>query len=104
MVAKALGVTSAEAEAFMTSLSRDPDSGVSLEVDADGKLFYLFKDIAPDPWPPLGEGLRVSPATSPSPGAERVGVRVAPTDPVLDEPDQELGAGETKRARRANSS
>jgi hypothetical protein len=56
-VAKALGIPSAEADAFLTELSRQPDADVVLEVDADGKLYYRFPAFAPQaPWPPLGTG------------------------------------------------
>lgn len=48
LVGKALGVPPLEAEAMLTALSRDPDSAVTLEVDAEGKLFYRFTDLAPE--------------------------------------------------------
>lgn len=53
----ALGISSVEADALLTNLSREPESGVTLEVDGDGKLYYRFTAIAPEaPWPPLGGG------------------------------------------------
>jgi hypothetical protein len=88
MAARALGVPVPEAEAFLTGLSRNPDSGVTLEVDGEGKLYYRFTDLAPDVWPPPGTALAPPPlaaatlpnqslgATSPSPVADAP-VRVA---------------------------
>jgi hypothetical protein len=47
-----LGCTYEEADAFLTTLAKRPDSGVSLEVDDDGKIYYRFARYAPPPvWP-----------------------------------------------------
>ncbi len=107
LVGKALGVPPLEAEAMLTALSRDPDSAVTLEVDAEGKLFYRFTDLAPElPWPPPGAAN--PPATAPSPvGVVAEGrVRVARTElaepmPLEDEIEAAPGTAEagTKRAR-----
>jgi hypothetical protein len=58
---EALGCTYEEADAFLTTLAKRPDGGISLEVDDDGKIFYRFARYAPQPvWP--GEGkVRVDP-------------------------------------------
>jgi hypothetical protein len=87
VAAPSLGMSTQEAHEYLTGLSRQPDSGVVLEVDADGKFFYRFSEIAPElPWPPPGamavpEGARVRvaktevqaaavPPTAPSPRLE----------------------------------
>jgi hypothetical protein len=50
---EALGVSFEEADAFLTALAKQPESGVSLEVDDEGKLTYRFLRYAPQPvWPP----------------------------------------------------
>jgi hypothetical protein len=99
LVGTALGVPTAEADAFLTNLSREPDSGVTLEVDHDGKLYYRFAGIAAEaPWPP--PGVRLAPANGAS------GVRVARTEigvpgaadaALEDEP--EADEAEAKRAK-----
>jgi hypothetical protein len=54
-VVSSLGISLADADRLLTDLSKQPDSGVLLEVDGDGKLYYRFLAFAPEaPWPPLG--------------------------------------------------
>jgi hypothetical protein len=78
LVARSLGMPVQEADAFLTSLSRQPDSGVILEVDNDGKLYYRFAEFAPEvPWPPPGTPLEPAPVALP---AENTGLRVAKTE------------------------
>jgi hypothetical protein len=60
MVGRALGLSASEADTFLTNLSREPESGVVLEVDDNGKIYYRFPGIAPEaPWPPLGHDEKV---------------------------------------------
>ncbi len=98
LVAKTLGIPQPEAEAFLTGLSRDPESGVTLEVDGDGKLYYRFTAIAPElPWPPPGAQLG---GTAP----QQVRVATAPTEPgeplsVEDTLDDTEMVEKAKRAR-----
>jgi len=55
IAARSLGISPAEASAYLTDLSREPEAGVILEVDADGKFFYRFPALTPElPWPPPG--------------------------------------------------
>jgi hypothetical protein len=62
LAAQSLGVSLAEADAFLTALSREPDSGTTLEVDNDGKLYYRFARFAPmAPWPADDARVRVGP-------------------------------------------
>jgi hypothetical protein len=50
--AEALGVDVDQADAYLTSLAKQPDSGISLEVDDDGRITYRFARYAPPPvWP-----------------------------------------------------
>jgi hypothetical protein len=50
--AEALGVPLDEADRFLTHLANQPDSGITLEVDDDGKLTYRFARYAPArAWP-----------------------------------------------------
>lgn len=52
--AEALGVPVEEADRLLTSLAKQPESGITLEVDDDGKLTYRFARYAPqEPWPGL---------------------------------------------------
>jgi hypothetical protein len=96
MVGRALGMPASEADAFLTSLSRLPDSGVVLEVDNDGKLYYRFAEFAPEiPWPPPGAAMP-TPMTA---GADNTGLRVdktqlSPPRPQLAEPlpEEEIGS------------
>jgi hypothetical protein len=81
--AQALGVTMGEAEAFLTALSREPDSGTTLEVDNDGKLYYRFARFAPAaPWPEDAR-VRVEP---PGPAAL---AQAGSTGTVLETPAEE---------------
>ena len=51
--AEALGVGVDQADAFLTTLAKQPDSGITLEVDDDGRITYRFARYAPPPvWPP----------------------------------------------------
>jgi hypothetical protein len=84
LVSRSLGMSSVEAEAVLTELSRNPESGITLEVDVDGQLYYRFVEIAPEaPWPPPDrassdqavshaptERMRVAPKPSTSPMAD----------------------------------
>ncbi|MBI4704082.1 MAG: hypothetical protein HY744_23485 [Deltaproteobacteria bacterium] len=40
--ARALSVAEAQADALLTELAKDPDADVSLELDAEGRIRYLF--------------------------------------------------------------
>ena len=103
LVGSSLGIGVAEADAFLTELSRQPDGGVVLEVDNDGKLFYRFPAILAElPWPgPLPDNAVV---------AEQARLRVPKTEltppvssDVLPEEAEEVPDDEpvrvTKRAR-----
>lgn len=46
-VAPRLGVSTSEADAFLTALAKRGDGKVSLEVEDDGRLVYVFRDVAP---------------------------------------------------------
>jgi hypothetical protein len=118
MVAKSLGLTPLETEAFLTELARDPESGMTLEVDADGKIYYRFLELATDgPWPPstLGaatgastvvDGVRVGESraharTETAPAARPRVTTSLGVQPVEDEPpESEAGDNGTKRARQ----
>jgi hypothetical protein len=81
-VATALGLSPAEAENILTGFSRDPASGITLEVDSDGKLYYRVIEIASlTPWRAPAPAV----AAPPPPGAPGGGVRVGGTQ-VSDEP------------------
>jgi hypothetical protein len=59
MASESLGLPLNEADAFLTTLAKEPDSGVSLEVDDDGRITYRFARYArPLAWP-AGAKLRV---------------------------------------------
>jgi hypothetical protein len=52
--AEALGVSAEQADAFLTTLAKQPDSGITLEFDDEGKITYRFARYAPQPaWPRL---------------------------------------------------
>lgn len=97
LVAKSLGVPAAEADAFLTELSRAPDGSVVLEVDNDGKIFYRFPAFAPEaPWPAIDAPIVADPARV------RVNARTEIAEPVgepLTDEDAIEGPGTTKRAR-----
>jgi hypothetical protein len=46
-VARALSVREEEADALLTALAKRPDGRVTLEVDDDGALTYVFLDLRP---------------------------------------------------------
>jgi len=95
LASQALGVTTAEADAILTALSREPDSGATLEVDGDGKLYYRFARFAPAaPWPPEDAKVRVDAPPAGQPGS--TGTLVG--EPAVEdaEPDD---AALTRRAR-----
>jgi hypothetical protein len=52
--AQALNVSERESDALLTELAKDPDQNVSLEVDDDGKIRYLF-GVAETRWRVLEE-------------------------------------------------
>jgi hypothetical protein len=101
LASQALGVTPAEADVILTALSREPDSGTTLEVDGDGKLYYRFARFAPvAPWPE--EKLRVEPAPAAPAAAPAPGVRVGSTGTaVMDElPAEDAIATQEMAAKR----
>jgi hypothetical protein len=59
MASESLGLPLGQADAFLTSLAKQPDSGVTLEVDDDGKITYRFARYAPPSAWPAGAKLRV---------------------------------------------
>jgi hypothetical protein len=90
-VATALGVSPAEAENILTGFSRDPASGITLEVDTDGKLYYRVIEIASlTPW------RAPAPAVPETPGPRVGGTQIA--DEPLEEEAAEPGT-KTKRTR-----
>jgi hypothetical protein len=96
IVGTALGVPAAEADAFLTNLSREPDAGVTLEVDGDGKLYYRFPGIAPElPWPPPAPG---------TPAPDQGKLRVARTEvagpPAVDAGEQDAADADEGAAKR----
>jgi hypothetical protein len=46
---EALGCPYEEADAFLTAMAKRPESGVSLEIDDEGKIYYRFARYAPAP-------------------------------------------------------
>lgn len=44
-VARALEMSDADADALLTQMAKDPDGRVALEVDDNGNLTYVFRDI-----------------------------------------------------------
>jgi hypothetical protein len=61
---EALGCPIAEADALLTALAKQPESGVTLEVDDDGKISYRFARHVPAGWPEAGK-LRVDDVPAP---------------------------------------
>jgi hypothetical protein len=63
--AEALGIAVDQADAFLTSLAKQPDSGITLEVDDEGRITYRFARYAPQAaWPPparVGQGTQLAP-------------------------------------------
>jgi hypothetical protein len=47
--AEALGVPLEQADAFLTALAKQPDSGITLEFDDEGRISYRFARYAPQP-------------------------------------------------------
>jgi hypothetical protein len=47
--AEALGVPVEQADAFLTALAKQPDSGITLEFDDEGRITYRFARYAPQP-------------------------------------------------------
>jgi len=84
IASEALGCTYEEADAFLTLIAKRPESGVSLEIDDDGKIFYRFARYAPaQAWP--GEAkVRVDAAQAP--GATPGMTQGAPPARVATEP------------------
>jgi len=53
---EALGCTYEDADAFLTAMAKRPESGVSLEIDDEGKIYYRFARHAPQlAWPAEGK-------------------------------------------------
>lgn len=48
-VARALSVPEVEADALLTELAKRPDGRVTLELDDNGGITYLFQDLLPSP-------------------------------------------------------
>lgn len=75
-VARALDIQEADADALLTNLAKRPDGRVALEVDDNGNLTYVFRDLVATAAPPQkvrieGGGWRV-PAEAQAPGQPRV--------------------------------
>src|SRR5580700_7801883 len=84
LAAQALGLSVEEADRFLTLLVNQPESGITLEVDDDGKLTYRFARYAPQPAWPGDAKVRVG-ATEIMPLAEPVGpegTKVVPVQPA----------------------
>jgi hypothetical protein len=63
--AQSLNVSEQESDALLTELAKDPDQNVSLEVDDEGRIRYLF-GVAEQRWRVLDEqALRVEEPRSP---------------------------------------
>jgi hypothetical protein len=61
---EALGCSYEEADAFLTSIAKRPDGGVTLEINDDGTIYYRFARYAlAAPWPPEDK-LRVPAGTA----------------------------------------
>jgi hypothetical protein len=76
IVARALEIQEADADALLTALAKRPDGRVALEVDDNGNLTYVFRDLvaaAPSPQKVRIDGgaWRV-PADAQAPGQQRV--------------------------------
>ena len=94
VVAHALAMSPTEAEAALTDISRDPQSGVTLEVDAEGKLYFRCLEIAAR-FPAYAPA-----AMAPPPENPRVRVEKVPTArmPAVDAPrDDEDEAADIKQ-------
>lgn len=59
MASESLALPLAQADAFLTQLAKQPDSGVTLEVDDDGRITYRFGRYVPRPEWPADAKLRV---------------------------------------------
>jgi hypothetical protein len=110
MVAQALGLKPAEAETLLTDMAKDPETGMTLEIDADGKLYFRVLELATEaPWPPPGVTLgapanagpvRVQTAAGPRVGGDaRPKTELGLGEPLTTDEDAEEGAHGTKRAR-----
>ena len=91
IVAQALGVSPVEAEAILTGFSRDPESGITLEVDPEGRLYFRLLEIAAQ-FPQYAPGAAL-------PEAARV--RVEKTQIPEDAPAEDDDAAAETRAKRA---
>lgn len=96
MASESLGLSVAQADALLTSLAKQPESGVTLEVDDDGKITYRFAAHAPPAAWPAGAKLRVDvpPAIA---GDPLIGT-ATPSDVEVAPPD-EVAASDPRRDR-----
>lgn len=86
MASESLGLPLQKADAFLTSLAKQPDTGVTLEVDDEGGLTYRFAGYATPPAWPDSARLRVEPTGA---GASPV-VDTAPLEAELSGPDEAI--------------
>jgi hypothetical protein len=101
-VARALSVREEEADALLTALAKRPDGRVTLEVDDDGALTYLFHDLRPT-GAQRAERVRVAEPPQPWRAPSRVSA-TAPGQRVIDAEliDEEEEARAQPASRRAS--
>jgi hypothetical protein len=96
MAAESLGLPVEQADAFLTSLAKQPDSGVTLEVDDDGRITYRFPRYAsPSAWP-AGSHVRVE--AKPAVAGDTLLAGAAPGETEIAELD-DVAAIEARRGR-----
>jgi hypothetical protein len=86
MASESLGLSLDQADAFLTSLAKQPDSGVTLEVDEDGKITYCFANHArPLAW---GAGTKMRVDARPDAGGDARVVGAASVEPEVARVDE----------------
>jgi len=96
MASASLGLPLDQADAFLTTLAKQPDGGVTLEVDDDGRITYRFSRYAPPLAWPSGAQLRVD--AKPAVGGDTLLAGAAPRETELAEPD-DVAAVEPRRGQ-----
>jgi hypothetical protein len=96
MASESLALPLDQADAFLTSLAKQPDSGVTLEVDDDGRITYRFSQYAPQSAWPAGVQVRVD--AKPAVGGDTLVAGAAPRETEIAALD-DVAALEPRRGR-----
>ncbi len=97
MASESLALPLDQADAFLTSLAKQPDSGVTLEVDDDGRITYRFGRYVPQRDWPADAKLRVD-APAPAAAGDTLIAGEAPRETEV-MPIDDLGAIDPQRRR-----